>query len=326
MERVVKRPCVCVATVLAALALTSTAFLPGCAARSKPRVEDLWVAGATPEERTRAFDAAVAFVDQIDDLSAPPDASTRARAFSIVHERLRDPNVQTRRLAARTLVGAGYEAKEDSVQALFGAATDDDPWVRAYVAAGIGFAIQRRLATPAMAAGQPERVRDAVALIARSLSDPDAALRVRAAELAQCLGSAAAPTGEQLVKLFDDPDFRVASAALAAVASVGWAPRVPTERLLAMFAHPRHEMRAAVAEVVYKQGAPAVPRMIEALKSDPDDHVRAEVAAVLGDMGAIAAPALPALRLAAANDSSYWVRRSAQIALAKLEGAPWPGE
>lgn len=308
------------------LTLAAIALLAGCATHSRSRPEDLWIAGTAPEERARAFDAAVAFVDEIDDRPAPADAATRERAFAIVHERLHDPDVETRRRAARTLVAAGYEAKEDSVRALYGVADDADPWVRAYVAAGIGFATQRKLATPEMRRAQPERIRGVITLLDGALADPDPLVRMRAAQLVQWVGSDAAPVGARLIALSDDPDPRVASAALSAVAAIGWAARIPTDRLVARFADPEHDVRAAVAGVIYQQRAAAVPALVEALKNHPDDRVRSEVAEVLGDFGAAATPALPALRYAAANDSSFWVRRGAQMSLAKLEGAPSPAE
>ncbi len=308
------------------VASAAIAMLSGCAALSKPRPEDLWITGGGADERARAFDAAVEFVDEIDDRPVPADAATRERAFAIVHQRLRDPDVETRRRAARTIVGAGYEAKEDSVRALFGAADDPDPWVRAYAAAGIGFATQRKLATPEMRRGQQERIRGVITLLDGALADPDPLVRMRAAQLVQWVGPDVAPVGARLIALCDDPDHRVASAALSAVAAIGWAARIPTDRLIARFADPEHEVRAAVAGVIHQQRAAAVPALVEALKNHPDDRVRSEVAEVLGDFGAAAAPALPALRLAAANDSSFWVRRGAQMSLAKLEGAPWPAE
>jgi HEAT repeat protein len=84
--------------------------------------------------------------------------------------------------------------------------------------------------------------------------------------------------------------------------------------------------RAALRVSYQKEAAPLDVRLnasIGAL-SDPDAHVRANIAAALGQMGAIAAPAVEGLKRLL-RDPSWRVRRNATYALQRIAYARGPG-
>lgn len=151
-----------------------------------------------------------------------------------------------------------------------------------------------------------------VAALSEQLDHASAKVRTRAAFAMGRLGAAANPAAEKLVKMVLDPDVAVRRAATRA-----W-PHIPGVRPLAAHvlnkalkeADPtaRNQALLTLAEI----GKPAVPMLIAALEDDDSDYW---ACIVLGQMGAEAAEAVPALVKSAKSDEQIETRREAILAL-----------
>jgi CubicO group peptidase (beta-lactamase class C family) len=151
-----------------------------------------------------------------------------------------------------------------------------------------------------------------------ALSDPDAAVRERAAS---ALGNAGFGAIDALASALADPDPFVAGAAASSLARIG-KESVPA---LAKALDARPEaVRAGAAIALGKLGAssrPAAPALARAL-SDPDAYVRWCAANALGAAGLATEPVLAALR-ETLHDVDEDVRRGAALALERLDPAGW---
>lgn len=151
-----------------------------------------------------------------------------------------------------------------------------------------------------------------------ALSDPDAAVRERAAS---ALGKAGPAAIEALASALADADPFVAGAAADALARIG-KESVPA-LMKALDARPE-AVRAGAAIALGKLAAAsrlAAPALVRAL-SDPDAYVRSCAANALGAAGLASEPVLAALR-ESLHDGDEDVRRGAALALERLDPAGW---
>ncbi len=158
--------------------------------------------------------------------------------------------------------------------------------------------------------------RPSAAQASRDLSDPDPAVRERAAASLAAGGTAAV---SPLVAALADADPFVAGAAAEALARIGPAS-VPA--LVRALGEGNEEVRVGAAVALGKLGpkaSGAVPALSKAL-SDPTALVRWTAANALGAAGAVSA--LTALR-EAVWDRDEDVRRGAALALERIDPAAW---
>ena len=151
-----------------------------------------------------------------------------------------------------------------------------------------------------------------------ALSDPDPAVRERAAIALGAGGSAAI---EPLVAALADADAFVAGAAASSLARIG-KDSVPS--LVKALEASAEAVRAGVAIALGKLGAsaqPAAPALVRAL-ADKDAYVRWCAANALGATGLASEPVLAALR-ESLHDADEDVRRGAALALERLDRAAW---
>jgi HEAT repeat protein len=246
---------------------------------------------------------------------------------------LGDPSLRVRHHAAVALGKIGPEAKP-VVPALTKALRDaddvaicaalalvqiDPAAIETAVPALIG-ALERgmdsRSAAEALARLGPAAKR-AVPSLRRALEEGAADARKFAAVALGCIGPDAAQATDALVKRLKDDyvDARVAAArALVQIDPANRNLAVPV--LVASLADEKAFVREVVPDQLARMGKPAVPALIEALKSE-NPRVRCEVLRVLGKIGAEANESLPAV-LRALKDEPWSVRAAAASALATM--------
>jgi HEAT repeat protein/tRNA A-37 threonylcarbamoyl transferase component Bud32 len=190
---------------------------------------------------------------------------------------------------------------------------------------------------PASDASRGPAARESVQSLIAALKDGSPALRRQAAEtLGEC-GPAGREAIGPLIAALEDPDFWVGEAAADALRKITGAPEPPRERrnrpeqeagvppavqsLLRAMQDPRSRWMAVVA--LGELGAAArdaVPALIEALE-DTDAAVRWDSAKALGKLGPAAARAVPALAAIVHERGDAIVRQYAVAALGAI-GAP----
>jgi HEAT repeat protein len=187
---------------------------------------------------------------------------------------------------------------------------------------------------PAADASRGLQVRENIQALIGALKEGSAALRRQAAEtLGEC-GPGAREAIGPLIGALEDPDFWVGEAAADALRKITGAPEPARERrnrsadpggvppavqnLLRAMQDPRSRWMAVVA--LGEMGATArdaVPALIEALE-DPDAAVRWDAAKALGKLGPAAARAVPALAAIVHAQSDAIVRQYAVAALGSI--------
>jgi HEAT repeat protein len=120
--------------------------------------------------------------------------------------------------------------------------------------------------------------------------------------------------GEELVARLKDADPRVRQAAARGLAALPPAPEIMRPIFEKAFKDADDATIRVALDAMAGLGAPAVPRLIEALKFE---HARARVAYILGQIGPAAAPATDALAELIA-DKNPRVSEEAVLALAKI--------
>ena len=141
----------------------------------------------------------------------------------------------------------------------------------------------------------------------RVLRRGDSRERVAAARYLKGIGPAAGLAGAALAEAARGPDDLVRTEALVALAQIGPAARnaLPALRTLPGRCDDTSQCRAI--EALWKVGGDSdstVPLLIQMLQ-DRSNPNRADAAALLGDMGAAAAPALPVLSNVVCEEFSY---------------------
>ena len=188
---------------------------------------------------------------------------------------------------------------------------------------------------PAADMSRGPEAKENVQTLISALKDGSASMRRQAAQtLGECGPAAREATGP-LIAALDDPDFWVGEAAADALRKVtgtpepvrerrNRAPRAPSAvppavaNLLRAMQDPKSRWMAVVA--LGEMGAiarDAVPALIEALE-DGDAAVRWDAAKALGKMGPAAASAVPALAAALHEHDDVIVRQYAVAALGKI--------
>ena len=124
----------------------------------------------------------------------------------------------------------------------------------------------------------------------------------------------AVETTERLVALLKDADPRVRQAAARGLAALPPAPEITMPIFEKAFQDADEATVRSALDAMAGIGAPAVPRLIDALKFE---HVRARVAYILGQIGPAAAPATDALAKLI-DDKNPRVSEEAVLALAKI--------
>ena len=119
---------------------------------------------------------------------------------------------------------------------------------------------------------------------------------------------------EQLVERLKDADARVRQAAAYALIALPPAPEITIPAMEKAFQGADQTTIQYAVDAIAVLGAPAVPRLIDALKYE---GVRARVASILGEIGPAAAPAADALA-GLVEDKDPRVADEAVMALAKI--------
>ena len=174
------------------------------------------------------------------------------------------------------------------------------------------------LAATALASPVVRAAEDSSKETSTSLSDPDAAVRERAASALATGGRAAIGP---LVSALADADPFVAGAAASSLARIG---KESVPALTQALDSPAETVRAGAAIALGKLGSsarPAAPALVRAL-GDKDAYVRWCAVNALGAAGLASAPVLAALR-ESLHDADEDVRRGAALALERLDPAAW---
>ena len=164
----------------------------------------------------------------------------------------------------------------------------------------------------------------AVPALTMTLADPDAALRREALFALGAIGPAAAKSTSSIVEKLTDPEQEVRHASCYALGKIGpdaaaALPKLRTAmdsddeflRLAAVWA----SLKIAPRDEAMKKKA--VPFLAQGL-TDIREHVRVECAYTLGELGAVAKSAIPALKAALADESAA-VRTAAAKSLEILQ-------
>lgn len=171
--------------------------------------------------------------------------------------------------------------------------------------------------------------------LTRQLADREAGVRKRAAEAIGKLGANALPAAPALAVALADKESAVADACASALGAIG-KKAIPTIRkalpdrdrqqhavkavgalgadgaefvpeLLKLLRQEDFQLREPISKAVVAIGAPAVPHLIKALK---ERGLCADAASLLGDLRAVAKPAMPDLMTLAENRTELAAARS----------------
>ena len=171
---------------------------------------------------------------------------------------------------------------------------------------------------------ESSRVFDAssVPLLARSLEDSVADIRLAAAHALGCLGSVASGAVQKLTVLLSDPVTGCRQAAVEALGLIGPSAESAAVQLAAMAVRDHRTVRAAACRTlgaIGRSDESAMSALMSALR-DADPAVRSEAACSLGSLGAGWAESGFALK-AALKDESADVRHQAVTAMVEIPDA-----
>ena len=258
--------------------------------------------------------------------------------LAVIVKFLKHPNVQHRRLAARTMGDVGAPAKP-AARFLIAALGDKDAQVRrnaadALVRIGAGTKEVLAAVTPELDDRSYMVAQRAIDLIARigpsAIPDmlklaagKDARRRRRAMEAISRMGPAAKPALGDLVKYLSNKDSWIATYAARTIAAIGPEARgaAAGEILRALDSHPKHappwmSLVSALAKI-----DPANPRLPEYLKRALERHkgwkARQAAADCVAAVGPAAAETAPLLKPMLA-DARYSMRLAAAGAFAEM--------
>ncbi len=222
-------------------------------------------------------------------------------AIPALEKRLSDARPEVRREAALALAAMG-SAAAPTVRSLTNSLKDEHTAVAAtYALARIGriSAEAEKQIRANMDSG--DKMLSTVSLWAMALAYPkDRQLRVKATE--------------QLIERLKDEDAYVRVAAARGLAALPPAPEITIPIWERSLKNADETTLHHALDALALLGAPAVPRLVAGLNQD---KLRPEIAQVLGQMGAVAAPATGALA-ALINDADEETSHAAIMALAKI--------
>jgi HEAT repeat protein len=170
--------------------------------------------------------------------------------------------------------------------------------------------------------------RDAVPTLIAAADDADAGVREAAVRALGRVGADATDAVARVAAAQVDPSASVRSAAAEALPALdrAWTDRTETATVIPVLVRRMTGQADAVCraarEALVRVGPAAVGALSEALAA-PDRVIREAAADVLGEIGAGARDAVPALTRAAEQDGSGWVREAAARAIGRIT-APQP--
>jgi HEAT repeat protein len=164
----------------------------------------------------------------------------------------------------------------------------------------------------------------AVPALGMTLADPDPIMRREALFALGAIGPASAKVTDKIGAMLADEDQEVRHATCYALGRIGPEARAALPKLRAAMDSDDEFLRLAAVWASLKISPKdeelkrkAVPYLTKGLV-DEREHIRIEAAYTLGELGAVAKPAIPALKLAEQDDSDD-VRAAATKALEMLQ-------
>jgi HEAT repeat protein len=269
---------------------------------------------------------------------SPNDKATVEQAVKLLVESLKADDKHVRAAAARGLFELNVP-REQVAPVFAELLADKDPEVQANVAEALATlgekAIPRIIRalenndTQSMAVQVIRRLgpkaKDAVPALALEMTDPSGDHRHEVTFALAAIGPDAKAAVPALIKALDDPEAQVRHGATYALGKIGpgAAEAVPALKKNLQSADDAFLKVASVWALVRIQPKDgplqllAVPLLAKALEESDRERVKVEVATTLGDLGAVAKPAIPALEKAT-KDSSPAVSGAATEALKKI--------
>lgn len=300
-----------------ALVLSLAGPLAGCPKNTERLTEDM--AAPDPNERLAA---AAQLAQGIGDGERQVPPQTGEQMLAILVNETRSPVPANRAKAFEALARWAPKLPDSAAPTLFAGLEDSDSWARAHALAAC---YRQYKNTPTFKQHEPRwntTKKLVVPDLKRALADPDPAVRLRATRVATDLESNARELVPEMKALARDPDPAIRGQAVSAIEQSGLEKQLSVDEWLTFCKDPAWQVRQPAASALARIGASAVPRLVEVLRSDPSDDARSCAIGALGQLGPTAKEALPALREAAENDGSFLVRRRAQNAVERVEGAP----
>ena len=159
-----------------------------------------------------------------------------------------------------------------------------------------------------------EKAAAAVAPLAELLKDGSAKVRAHAVWALGAIGEPAKTVAPAMVLLVKDPDSTVRRQAVKSLMTIRPGPQVMVPLCVKLLEDPDPAVRARVLSAIADAGAPAVPGLIEALKSEKAAYW---AIIVLREIGPAAKDAVPAL-VEKLKDSRPEIRREAALTLGAM--------
>ena len=300
-----------------ALLLAFVGLLAGCPKNAERLTEDM--AAPNPSDRLAA---AAQLAQGIGDGERQVPPQTGEQMLAILVGEAKSPVAANRAKAFEALARWAPKLPESAAPTLFAGLEDDDSWARAHALAAC---YRQYKNTPTFKQHEPRWnavLKLVVPDLKRALTAQDSAVRLRATRVATDLESNARDLVPEMKALAHDPDAAIRGQAVSAIEQSGLEKQISVDEWLTFCNDPAWQVRQPAASALARIGVAAVPRLIEVLRGDPSDDARSCAISALGQLGPAAKEALPALREAAENDGSFMVRRRAQSAVERVEGAP----
>lgn len=300
-----------------ALILVVGGVLAGCPKKSERLIADM--AAPDPAERLAAASQLANGIGD-GDRQVPPQASEQMLAILVAEAK--SPVAANRATSFEALARWAPKLPESAAPTLFSGLDDPDSWARAHALAA---SYRQFKHTPTFQQHQTSWNAAKKAVIPdlkRALADPDPKVRLRATRVVTDLESNARDLLPEMKALARDPDPAIRGQAVSGIEQSGLEKQVSVDEWLVFCQDPAWQVRQPAASALARLGVAALPRLIEVVRSEPNDEGRSCAISALGQLGPAAKDAVPALREAAENDPSFLLRRQAQNAADRIEGAP----